>query len=334
MSQTTPLPSARTDAPLLTWGLLLLLALVWGSSFILIKKSLQVYSVAEVAAGRVFLAFFFFIPVLLRTYKEVPRPLLRYLFLSGLLGYLLPAFLFAEAARHVSSAMAGTLNALSPMFTMLIGALFFGQRSRGMQVAGLLIALAGALMLILTRTGTSLSVTNPYALCAVAATIFYGTNINIISRYLSRLPALVSTAWIFAGIGPLAFGILLFTGFFGKMSNPDNLLPSSFLMSLGILASGLMSILFNRLIQLSSAVFAASVTYLMPIVALSWGILDHESIGVQQWLGTGVILVGVYLINRKRKTTIIKSQNTQVPATSPFITKPTKPTAHAQDQGE
>ncbi|GAB3167747.1 DMT family transporter [Telluribacter humicola] len=313
MSSTTTLPKSQTATPLTTWGLLLFLALIWGSSFILIKKSLQVYSVAEVAAGRVFMAFAFFIPVLLRTYKEVPRPLLKYLFLSGLLGYLLPAFLFAEAAKHISSAMAGTLNALSPMFTMLIGTLFFNQRPRWMQVLGLLIALGGALMLILTRSGSSVSVTNPYALFAIAATIFYGTNINIIARHLSGLPALVSTAWIFAGVGPLALGILFFTGFFGKMSNPAYLLPSSFLMCLGVLSSGLMSILFNRLIQLSSAVFAASVTYIMPIVALSWGILDHENVGPQQWLGTLVILVGVYLINRKRK---IRTEPTQAPSSA------------------
>jgi drug/metabolite transporter (DMT)-like permease len=307
----TTLSRPRTASPLLTWGLLVLLALVWGSSFILIKKSLLVFSVAEVAAGRVFLAFVFFVPVMLRSFRQVPPALFRYLFLSGLLGYLIPAFLFAQAASHISSALAGTLNALSPMFTLLIGVLFFGQRSAWLQVLGLLIALAGTLTLILTRSGGSFSLVDPNALFAVAATVCYGTNINLVSRHLIRLPPLVSTAWIFAGVGPLALGVLLFTDFFSKMSSPQHILPSTYLIGLGVMASGLMSVLFNRLIQLSSAVFAASVTYLMPVVALAWGLLDHELVQPQQWLGTLVILLGVYLVNRR------KAPARQVPTDSP-----------------
>ncbi len=292
----------QTQTPLV-WGLLALLALVWGSSFILIKKSLLVYSVTEVAAGRVFLAFAFFLPILLKSHKSIPRPLLGYFFLSGLLGYFLPAFLIAFATTQISSALAGTLNALSPMFTMIIGVLFFTQRSTRLQTIGLLIALGGAMMLVFTRNGSmSLTGINSYALLAVLATVCYGTNINLVARHFGGLPPLVSTAWIFAGVGPLSFGILLATDFFPKMSNPDNLLPSLFMICLGVLASGLMSVLFNRVIQLSSAVFAASVTYLMPIVALSWGLLDHESVGLLQWIGTGIILVGVYLINRRKSS--------------------------------
>lgn len=293
--------------PLIAWGLLILLAIVWGSSFILIKKGLLVYSVTEVAAGRVFLAFVFFLPILVKTYKTIPKALLRYFFISGLLGYLLPAFFFAKAGSQISSALAGTLNALSPMFTMIIGVLFFASTSTRTQVIGLLIAFLGAIMLIVTQDGSSFSLVNKYALLAILATVCYGVNINLVSRHLRGLPAVISTAWIFAGVGPLAFGILLFTDFFPKMSDPANLIPSSYLLILGVVASGMMSVLFNRVIQLSSAVFAASVTYLMPIVALSWGILDYEAVGYQQWIGTLVILVGVYLINRKKRPVKLKS---------------------------
>jgi len=301
-----------TSGPWLAWGLLILLALVWGSSFILIKKSLLTYSIAEVAAGRVFFAFLFFIPVLIRSWKTIPKPLMGSFFMSGTLGYLLPAFFFAIAQSKISSALAGTLNAVSPMFTMLIGVLFFAKSTNRTQILGLVIALAGALMLVFTRGGVSISIINYYALYIILATVCYGTNINIVSRYYSELPAVVSTAWIFAGVGPVAFGILYFTDFFEKIGNPSNLLPSSYLLSLGILASGLMSVIFNRVIQLTSAVFAASVTYLMPIVALSWGLLDGEFIGIQQWLGTAVILVGVYLINRrvKRRKSVLEIEST------------------------
>jgi drug/metabolite transporter (DMT)-like permease len=302
MSNSTTLSApSETQTPPLAWLLLGLLALVWGSSFILIKKSLLAYSVTEVAAGRVFLAFLFFVPVLFRTWRSIPRPLLGYFFVSGLLGYLIPAFLFSKAGSQISSALAGTLNALSPMFTMIIGVLFFSQRTSRAQIGGLLIALVGALMLVFTQSGLSVSMVNGYALLAVLATICYGTNINLVSRHYKGLSPVVSTAWIFAGVGPLSFGILLFTDFFPKIASPAYLLPSSFLLVLGVLASGLMSVLFNRVIQLSSAVFAASVTYLMPIVALSWGIFDQEYIGMRQWAGTAVILAGVYLINRKKK---------------------------------
>lgn len=288
-------------SPWLAWGLLVLLALVWGSSFILIKKSLLTYSIAEVAAGRVFFAFLFFIPILIRSWKTIPKPLMGFFFMSGMLGYLMPAFFFAIAQSKISSALAGTLNAVSPMFTMLIGVFFFAKSTHRMQLLGLAIALAGALMLVFTQGGVAMPVINYYALYIVLATVCYGTNINIVSRYYSQLPAVVSTAWIFAGVGPIAFGILLFSHFFEKIVDPANLLPSSYLLSLGVLASGLMSVIFNRVIQLTSAVFAASVTYLMPIVALSWGMLDGEFIGLQQWVGTAVILLGVYLINRRRR---------------------------------
>lgn len=292
---------AENPVPLLAWGLLVLLALVWGSSFILIKKSLHVYSVTEVAAGRVFLAFVFFVPVLVRSWKTIPKHLMGLFFVSGLLGYFIPAFLFAKAGSEISSALAGTLNATSPMFTMLIGVWLFAKKTNRTQILGLVIALSGALMLIFTKAGVAIPEVNFYALFIVLATLCYGTNINIVSKYYAKLSPVVSTAWIFAGVGPLSFGILLFTDFFSKMAEPTNLLPSSYLLSLGVLASGLMSVIFNRVIQLSSAVFAASVTYLMPIIALSWGLMDGETVGLQQWEGTAVILAGVYMINRKRK---------------------------------
>lgn len=302
----------ETSSPWLAWALLVLLALVWGSSFILIKKSLHVYSIPEVAAGRVFFAFIFFIPVLVRSRKTIPRPLMGFFFMSGMLGYLIPAFFFALAQSEISSALAGTLNAVSPMFTMLIGVLFFAKGTHRTQILGLVIALAGALMLVFTQGGVAMPTINYYALYIVLATVCYGTNINIVSRYYSELPAVVSTAWIFAGVGPIAFGILLFTHFFDKIVDPANLLPTSYLFSLGVLASGLMSVLFNRVIQLTSAVFAASVTYLMPIVALSWGLLDGEYVGIQQWVGTAVILLGVYLINRRTKLrkSLVEIENT------------------------
>ncbi|MVM34434.1 EamA family transporter [Spirosoma sp. HMF4905] len=288
--------------PLLAWALLCSLALVWGSSFILIKRSLVAFPPEQVAAGRLVFALFFFTPFLARQSRQADvRVAVRHrwvaLLASGVVGFVIPAFLFAEAGAHLNSSLAGALNSLSPLFTLILGGIFFGQSLKIRQVAGILLGLAGSLLLVFFSATGSFQI-NEYALLVVLATICYGLNTNLIGRYLSHLPALVSTAWLFAFAGPIALLTLMPTDFLSRVINGENSWSVGALVTLGVFGSGLMSIFFNRVMQLSSPLFAASVTYLIPIVALLWGFLDGETIYMVQFAGMGVCLAGIWLVNK------------------------------------
>jgi len=297
--QTTEEKPTETQrpTPTLAWVLLFVLALVWGSSFILIKHSLVTFSPIQVATGRIAFAFLFFLPYLLLRIREFPQRQAVALLSSGLIGYLIPAYFFATGGAHLSSSLAGALNSLSPLFTLLMGAFFFGRPLRSRQVIGVLLGVTGSLFLVFMSTTGRFSV-NGYALMLVAATVCYGLNINLVSRKLSGLPALVSTTWMFGLVGPIALTGLLLTDFPTRAMAPQAFPSLLMLMLLGILGSGLMTILFNRVIQLASPVFASSVTYLMPLIALFWGLVDGEPLYWPQLAGMAICLVGVYLINR------------------------------------
>ena len=297
-----PEPLITQKHPLLAWVLLCIMALVWGSSFILIKRSLEAFPPEQVAAGRIFMAFLFFVPF--QVY-QIRQPQIRvslrkqwpYLVAVGLTGFLIPAYLFAIAGAHLSSSLSGALNSLSPLFTLLIGATFFGNQVPGRQTLGILLGLAGSILLIFFSATGEFSV-NAYALLLVLATLCYGVNTNLIGRYIRHMPALVSTAWIFFFIGLVAFGLLLPTDVWTRVVDPKNRVSLMALATLGVLASGMMSILLNRVVQLTSPLFGASVTYLIPIVALMWGLLDGEQIYAVQYLGMGICLIGIYLTNK------------------------------------
>lgn len=279
-----------------------MLALVWGSSFILIKRSLVAFPPEQVAAGRLVFAMLFFTPFLARQSGQAEvRTAVKHRWLallaSAIIGFVIPAFLFAEAGAHLNSSLAGALNSVSPLFTLLIGAAFFRHPIKVRQVAGILLGLAGSLLLVFFSATGSFEI-NAYALLVVLATVCYGLNTNLIGRYIKHLPALVSTTWLFAFAGPIALLTLIPSDFFGRVTDAANAWPLAALMTLGVLGSGLMSIFFNRVMQLSSPLFAASVTYLIPIVALGWGVLDGETIYAVQFAGMGVCLLGIWLINK------------------------------------
>ncbi len=296
-----------SKSPIQAWILLVLVALTWGTSFILIKKSLITFSVTEVAAGRLFLASLFFVPLMMASRRQIPLDRFPYLLVSSLTGFVIPAFLFALAGTKLNSSLSGMLNSLSPLFTLVIGVLFFAQPRRPVQIIGILLGLVGSSFLIFSNGAGALNIANPYALLILLATVLYGININTISRHLSHLPSLAMTSWTFAFTGPISFIILLFTDFFPKITTAENLQPSLILLALGVVGSGGASVMFNRIVQLASGLFAASVTYLIPIVAISWGIFDGERISFQQYLGMGIILTGIYLVNRRERLVIVKN---------------------------
>lgn len=290
-----------SKSPAQAWILLLLVALTWGTSFILIKKSLLTFSVTEVAAGRLFLASLFFVPIMIASRRQIPRDRFPYILVSALTGYIIPAFLFALAGTKLNSSLSGMLNSLSPLCTLVIGVLFFAQPRRPLQIMGILLGLLGSCFLIFSKGTGTLNVADPYAFLILTATFLYGININTISKQLSHLPSLAMTAWTFAFTGPISFIILFTTDFFQKITTAENIQPSATLLALGVIGSGLASVMFNRIVQLASGLFAASVTYLIPIVAISWGIFDGERVSFQQYVGMGIILAGIYLVNRRER---------------------------------
>lgn len=301
-----PAPPAPTAT---AWVLLLVLAGIWGTSFILMKKGLLVFSALELGATRVSVAALLLLPFALRHLGRVNRAKFKWLLLSGVVGTLLPAFLFAYAETRLASGLAGVLNALTAVFTLVVGAAFFGQRLTGLRVLGIALGLLGTLVLMLLG-GSAAAGTAPaggagnawYGLFIVAATLGYGVSVNVIKRHLSDLPALAVTGLLLLFIGgPALAYLLLSTGFLHKLAVVPGAWPAfGYIALLATLSTAVAMVLFNRLIQTSTALFAASNTYLIPVVALGWGLLDGEEFNLWHLLGMVIILASVAIIHRAK----------------------------------
>jgi drug/metabolite transporter (DMT)-like permease len=285
----------------LAWILLIILTLVWGSSFILIKRGLEVFSAGEVGALRMFSASLVLSPLAIRHFKLFNRRQFFYLFIVGFVGSFIPAFLFAKAETSLSSAMAGVLNALTPMFVVIVGGVFFHQKIGLRTSTGLLIGFIGTAILMFAGADGELINLNYFGLYIVLATLFYGTNVNIIKYKLHGIRAIPLTSVAFTLILPFATYYLFFqSDLVAKLATGQEAWLSAFyIVILGVIGTAMAMVLFNKLIQLISPVFASSVTYLIPIVAVMWGIFDNEVLLTQHYVGMVIILLGVYITNRK-----------------------------------
>jgi drug/metabolite transporter (DMT)-like permease len=290
--------STSTKVPLMAWGLLIFLATIWGSSFILMKKSLAVFSPAQVGSMRITAAFLFFVPVLISQFKNIPKGRWLYFLATGLLGSLLPAFLFSLAGAHLDSAIAGALNSTTPLFTLIVGVMFFNQTVTKRQTLGIILGFIGALALIFAKSSGQLSI-NGYAFFVVLATVMYGFNLNIVKKYLNDVPALLTTTCLLACTGPIASTVLFSGDFIERCYQPEAFWPLTFSIILGVVGTGIATVIFNKMLQLTTPVFSSSVTYFIPIVALLWGIADGEQLLLQHFVGMAIILIGVYLVNKK-----------------------------------
>lgn len=298
VSNTIPSPTISQKAPSITvWLLLLLLAAIWGTSFILVKKSLATYSSIQVGSLRIFSAFLFFIPVLIAKRKEYLPNKWPFFALTGFLGVFFPAYIFSIAGAHMPSAISGALNSLTPLFTLIVGAIFFARKIKNLQIYGIILGFIGSLFLIFTNITEHISF-NSYGFLILLAAVMYGFNLNIVKKTLNEVPAIIVTSGLLAVIGPIAGIILFSTDFLAVTKNAPSILPLFYAVSLGVLSTGLATVLFNKILQITSPVFASSVTYLIPIFAFIWGILDGETITFQHFLGMGIILIGVYLVNK------------------------------------
>lgn len=286
--------------------ILTILSIIWGSSFILIKKALVGFSAGQVGALRMIFAFIVLFPIAYPRLKTINLSQYKFLFIVGLTANLIPAFLFAIAETGLESALTGILNSLTPMFTLLIGIIAFKGKLHLGELIGLIIGLIGSAGLSFVGASGELHSMNYYALFVIAATICYGISANVIKYRLSEFNPKVLTSISIFTIAPFAFVYLFTTDFFTQFQNsPDTWTSLGAVFLLGAVGTAFALILFNRLIQTTSAVSATSVTYLIPIVAVLWGIVDGESFFPLHLVGMALIILGVYLVtkaNTKPKT--------------------------------
>lgn len=279
--------------------ILITLSIIWGSSFILMKKGLVAFDAGQVGSLRMLAAFIVLFPLSFRHLKMVTKNEWKWLFATGLLSNLLPAFLFAKAETGLDSGLTGILNSTTPMFTFIIGVLFFQLRFQKMQLLGLIIGLIGSVWLTVVGNEGSPGSINFYALYVILATLFYGISTNILKNHLSHIRSVLITGYATTTIMPLALGYLLSTDFFEVMNtHPDAWSSLGYVFILGSIGTAFALALFNKLIQVTTAVIATSVTYTVPIVAVIWGILDGESFLALHVVGMLMIIGGVYIVNK------------------------------------
>lgn len=287
------------DAKQLKWVYLLVLSLVWGSSFILIKRGLVGLSAVQVGAFRIIFAALFLLIFGFKSLKKISRSQWKFVALTSFFGTFIPAFLFAIAETQVDSSIVAIMNSLTPLNTLVLGAGLFGIQFRKRQVWGVLIGLIGCLLLVLSGASAHPEQNYYYVGLVVIATICYATNVNLIKRYLPDLNSVSITTGNFAVLLIPALIILGTTDISQRLSFAETQDSILFVMILGVLGTGIANVLFFKLIQISSPVFATSVTYLIPIVAFFWGLLDNEMLTPIQFFGAFIILIGVYLSAKK-----------------------------------
>lgn len=283
----------------INWGIFLALCLIWGSSFILMKAGMEVLSPYQVASIRILSAGLILTPFALRALRAIPRNKWLLVLLSGLLGNFFPAYLFCIAETQIDSSLAGILNALTPLFTIMVGTMFFQLKTRRTQIIGVLIGLIG--LCLLTLSGKDVSFKNlSYTSLVLLATLFYGINVNMVSQYMRDLGSLniASLAFCFLIIPSAIF--LYATGYFQQQAWDAAFWKATMASCiLGVFGTAVASIIFYMLVKRAGTLFASTVTYGIPFVAVGWGLLYNESITLLQVGCLGIILAGVYLINKR-----------------------------------
>ena len=284
------------------WFLLLVIALTWGSSFMLIKKSLVVFSPYEIGAIRVvgsgLLLAFIGIPALFKMSKKT----ILWVTIAGFFGNFLPMYLFPIAQTQVSSSLAGILDSLVPIFVMIFGFLLFRIKSKKTQILGAIIGFLGAASIIYFSEANAEDSNFWYVMLVVLAGASYGVNAVVIKERIPNLNAIKLTAAIYSIWAIPSLVILYFTGFIQNFEmKPEFTEPLSYLAFLTVFGTAIAMLLYFKLIQDTSAVFASTVSYLLPIVAVIWGILDGEKFTFWYVFGGALILIGIYLIREKKK---------------------------------
>ncbi|MGB0146836.1 MAG: DMT family transporter [Flavobacteriaceae bacterium] len=290
------------------WVYLLLLSLIWGTSFILIKKGLIGLTQIQLGSLRIVMTSIILFSVGMPALKEIKRPQWTWIGLSALFGTFFPAFLFAFAQKHIDSAVASILNSFTPLATAILGYTVFRIYTTKRQILGVLIGLVGSIMLILAGTKINPQQNHWYGILVLIASVGYALNVNIIKKYLKDLSPMAIATGNFVLIVLPALLILIATGYFSQVwTMPKVQVSTGYIAILALFGTALAKILFNKMIQISSPVFASSVTYTMPVVAVMWGVFDGERFGWHQVLSAGIVLLGVYLAHQSKKSSRSKA---------------------------
>lgn len=281
------------------WLLFAAISLIWGSSFILMKAGMTNLSPYQVAAIRILSGGLVLLPIAIRHFKELPAEKLGWVIVTGFVGSFFPAFLFCIAETRIDSSLAGMLNALTPVFTILIGTLFFNIQVTLRKSLGILLGFAGLSGLFLAKGTVNLQDIS-YATLVLAATLCYGLNINLVNHHLKGVSAVSIAAIAFAFLLLPALLVLYFTGYFSlAVQTKPILLATGASVILGVLGTALATIFFYMLVKIAGPIFTSLVTYGIPFVAIAWGLSYGESINLLQVCCLGVILGGVWLVSRK-----------------------------------
>ena len=284
------------------WFYLIALSLIWGSSFILIKKALVGLEASQLGSLRIIFSSIFIFLIAWRNIFSIKKIEWKWITISAFLGSFFPAFLFAFAEKEIDSSVASIINSIVPLNTLILGMIIFKIESTKRQIIGVLVGFFGTYLLISSGLKLNPDQNYNYAGLVILCSFLYALNVNIIKKYLQHLSALTITVGHFTAIILPAVLVFLFSDFEFSSLEKDEVKTSIFyVFILALFGTALAKIIFNKLIKISSPVFASSVTYSMLIVSIFWGIVDGEKFSIYQIIATLIIVFGVILTNKKAK---------------------------------
>ena len=285
------------------WFYLLILSLIWGSSFILIKKSLIGLGPFQVASLRMLFASVIIFIYSYKSLKSIPKKSWKWIIITAYVGTFFPVYCISFGQTEIESGLASIITTITPINTLIIGVIFFSLTFTKKQIIGLVIGLVGVILLLYEGSEINLNSNIYYSFFIFMTTVGYAASVNLIKTYLTKIPPEAVTAGIFITISPFALLVLLFTDFTSLNIEDSTVLNSIFFVFiLALFGSAIAQTLFNKFVKLASPIFASAVTYTMPIVAIFWALIDGEVISMMQFFATAVILIGVFLVNKRKQT--------------------------------
>ena len=285
------------------WFYLAILSLIWGSSFILIKKGLVGLNSVQLASLRMIFAASVIYIYSYNSIKKIPKKSWKWIVITAYLGTFFPVYLISYGQTEIESGLASIITTVTPINTLIIGIIFFSLTFSFKQLLGLFIGLVGAVLLLYEASETNLNSNIYFSFFIYLTTVGYAASVNLIKKYLTNIPPEAVTAGIFLSISPPAIIVLYFSDF-TDLNFQDPLILKSifFVLVLGVFGSAIAQTLFNKFVKISSPIFASAVTYTMPVVAIFWALIDGETLSIMQFFATAIILIGVSLVNKRKQT--------------------------------